>query len=155
MNSRSQKLRYSTLIYKKKFSWIPYSMSRNTYSVADLEFFWCVLATLLRTLRFPEKPPALKKVFQIFRFLIFSLFWGPFLPAWIGVPIPNRGPDLPNHWIRILSSSGSQTLDMRHRRKIRLIESNAKCRYLKKFTCKGTLRPVFICLSSPPLLGFC
>ncbi len=25
-------------------------------------------------------------------------------------------------------------------RKIRLIESNAKCRYLKKLTCKGTLR---------------
>jgi hypothetical protein len=25
-------------------------------------------------------------------------------------------------------------------RKIRLIESKAKCRYLKKFTCKGTLQ---------------
>jgi hypothetical protein len=35
------------------------------------------------------------------------------------------------------------------RRKIRLIESNAKCRYLKKFTCKGTLRQVF-CLSEAP-----
>ncbi len=30
-----------------------------------------------------------------------------------------------------------------NRRKIRLIESNAKCRYLKKFTCKWTLRQVF------------
>ncbi len=30
-----------------------------------------------------------------------------------------------------------------HRRKIRLIESNAKCRYLKKLTCKRTLRQVF------------
>jgi hypothetical protein len=29
------------------------------------------------------------------------------------------------------------------RRKIRVIESNAKCRYLKKLTCKGTLRKVF------------
>ncbi len=29
------------------------------------------------------------------------------------------------------------------RRKIRLIESNDKCRHLKKLTCKGTLRRVF------------
>jgi hypothetical protein len=41
------------------------------------------------------------------------------------------------------------------RRKFRLIESNAKCRHLKKFTCKGTLQQVFICLRPPPLLGFC
>jgi hypothetical protein len=38
------------------------------------------------------------------------------------------------------------------RRKIRLIEGNAKRRHLKKFTCKGTLRQVFICLRPPPLL---
>jgi hypothetical protein len=31
-------------------------------------------------------------------------------------------------------------------RKIRLIEGNEKCRHLKKFTSKGTLRQVFICL---------
>ncbi len=31
-------------------------------------------------------------------------------------------------------------------RKIRLIEGNAKCRHLKKLTCKGTSRQVFICL---------
>jgi hypothetical protein len=31
-------------------------------------------------------------------------------------------------------------------RKIRLKEGNAKCRHLKKLTCKGTLWPVFICL---------
>ncbi len=37
-------------------------------------------------------------------------------------------------------------IDRVYRRKIRLIEGNAKCRYLKKFTCKGTLRQVFICL---------
>ncbi len=42
-----------------------------------------------------------------------------------------------------------------NRRQIRLIESNAKCCYLKKFTCKGTLRQVFICLRPPPLLDFC
>ncbi len=29
------------------------------------------------------------------------------------------------------------------RRKIRLIENNATCRYLKQLTCKGTLRQVF------------
>jgi hypothetical protein len=37
------------------------------------------------------------------------------------------------------------------RRKIRLIESNAKCRYLKKWTCEGTLRQVFY-LSEDPLI---
>jgi hypothetical protein len=41
-------------------------------------------------------------------------------------------------------------------RKIRLIESIAKCRYLKTLTSKETLRQVFICLRTPPptLLGF-
>jgi hypothetical protein len=41
------------------------------------------------------------------------------------------------------------------RRKIRLIEGNAKYRHRKKFICKGTLRQVFICLKPripyPPL----
>ncbi len=37
------------------------------------------------------------------------------------------------------------------RRKIRLIESNAKCHHLKK----GTLREAFICLRPPPLLSIC
>ncbi len=32
------------------------------------------------------------------------------------------------------------------RRKISLVEGNAKCRDLKQLTCKGTLRQVFICL---------
>ncbi len=32
------------------------------------------------------------------------------------------------------------------RKKIRLIEGNAKCRHLNKFSCKGTFRQVFICL---------
>jgi hypothetical protein len=36
----------------------------------------------------------------------------------------------------------------------RLTECNAKCRYLKKLICKGTLRQVFICMRPPPLLGF-
>ncbi len=31
-------------------------------------------------------------------------------------------------------------------KKIRLIESNSKCRHPKNLTCKGTLRQVFICL---------
>jgi hypothetical protein len=39
------------------------------------------------------------------------------------------------------------------RRKIRLIESNAKCRYLTKFTCKETLRQVFYLSEAPsPLM---
>jgi hypothetical protein len=41
--------------------------------------------------------------------------------------------------------------------RIRLKEGNAKCRHLTKFTCKGTLRQVFICLrprtpQPPPFL---
>ncbi len=59
------------------------------------------------------------------------------------------------------------------RRKIRVIEGNAKCRHLKKLTCKGTLRqmlsefidwkeqfshvgifnPALVCCSSPLLSG--
>jgi hypothetical protein len=35
------------------------------------------------------------------------------------------------------------------RRKIRLIESNAKCRYLTKLMCKGTLRQVFYLSEAP------
>ncbi len=34
----------------------------------------------------------------------------------------------------------------RRRSKIRLIKGNAKCCHLKKLSCKGTLRQVFICL---------
>ncbi len=45
------------------------------------------------------------------------------------------------------------------RRKIRLIESNTTYRHLQKFTCKGNLRQVFICLkprsSYPPSLTHC
>jgi hypothetical protein len=41
------------------------------------------------------------------------------------------------------------------RRKIRLLEGNAKCRHLEKLTYKGTLRQMFICLRPPPLLRFC
>ncbi len=35
------------------------------------------------------------------------------------------------------------------RRKITLIESNAKCRYLKKLTCKETVRQVFYLSEAP------
>ncbi len=41
-----------------------------------------------------------------------------------------------------------------NRRKIRLIESNAKCRHLKEFTCNGTFWQVFICLRTTPFVGF-
>ncbi len=42
------------------------------------------------------------------------------------------------------------------RRKIRQIESNAKCRYLKKLACKGILRQVFYPsrASSPPMTPY-
>ncbi len=39
-------------------------------------------------------------------------------------------------------------------RKIRIIESKAQC-HLTKFTCKVTLRQMFICLRPPPLLDYC
>ncbi len=38
---------------------------------------------------------------------------------------------------------------------INYIDTKEKCRHLKKLTCKGTLRQVFICLRPPFLLGFC
>ncbi len=38
---------------------------------------------------------------------------------------------------------------------ISVMGTKAKCLHLKKLTCKGTLRQVFICLRPPPLLGFC
>jgi hypothetical protein len=38
---------------------------------------------------------------------------------------------------------------------IGLIECNAKSRNLKRLTCKGTLREMFICLRPPTLLYFC
>ncbi len=50
-------------------------------------------------------------------------------------------------WISWDSANVNNTLTVGPmRRKIRLIEGNAKCRHLKKLTCKGTLRLVFICL---------
>ncbi len=45
--------------------------------------------------------------------------------------------------------------DGNKRRKIRLIESHVKCRYLNKLTSKWTLRQVFICQRSLSLIGFC
>ncbi len=52
-------------------------------------------------------------------------------------------------------NSGNITCaDRPERRKIRLKESNAKCRYLKNLPVKGTLRQVFTCLRPPPLLDF-
>ncbi len=58
------------------------------------------------------------------------------------------------YWIRDWPPNAYTSFSL-GRRKIRLIEGNAKCRHLKKLTCKGTLRQVFICLRPPPLLGFC
>jgi hypothetical protein len=43
-------------------------------------------------------------------------------------------------------ASEGVVLEGQWRRKIRFIEGNAKCRHLKKLTCEGTLRKVFICL---------
>jgi hypothetical protein len=41
-------------------------------------------------------------------------------------------------------SNSHNPTDREDRRKVRLIEGNAKCRYLKKLNCKGTLRQVFL-----------
>jgi hypothetical protein len=37
----------------------------------------------------------------------------------------------------------------------RFIECSAKCRHLNKAAWKESLRQIFICSRSPPLLGFC
>jgi hypothetical protein len=42
--------------------------------------------------------------------------------------------------------AASPIWDVQQRKMIRRIEGNAKCRHLKNFKCKGTLRQVFICL---------
>ncbi len=44
-------------------------------------------------------------------------------------------------------------LNSAYRRKIKT--NINQCRYIKKLTCKGTLRQVFIYLRPPPLLDFC
>jgi hypothetical protein len=72
-------------------------------------------------------------------------------------PDPTPDPD-PQHQpppLPPLASKECSVIDGYKRKMIRLIKNNAKCRYLKKFTCKGTLRQVFICLRPPPLIGFC
>ncbi len=56
--------------------------------------------------------------------------------------------------VKEFNLASSKQVPYKHR-KIRLIEGNAKCRHLKKFTYKGTLRQVLICLWPPPLLVFC
>jgi hypothetical protein len=48
----------------------------------------------------------------------------------------------------------STILYIHYRRKIRLIECMQNVEYLKKYTCKGILRQVFICLSLPPTQVF-
>jgi hypothetical protein len=53
-------------------------------------------------------------------------------------------------WLNFLTKTSPQATDKALRRKIRLIESNAKCRHLK-LICKRTLRQVFICLRPEPL----
>ncbi len=58
------------------------------------------------------------------------------------------------HYVCVYLAANGKREDW-ERKKIRLIESKSKCRHLKKFSRKGTVRQVFICLRPPPLLGFC
>jgi hypothetical protein len=71
---------------------------------------------------------------------VIGVFQGPFYIKFMAQPWKQ---DWGNKASRLLA-----TLSLT-RRKIRLIESNAKCRYLKKLTCTGTLRQVVICLRPP------
>ncbi len=52
--------------------------------------------------------------------------------------------------------NASSDFEALKRRKIRLIESHAKCRYLKKLTLKGTLWQVFYLSEapSPPMTSY-
>ncbi len=67
-----------------------------------------------------------------------------------GRPYRPTSETIPNHFLlfaRLVQSWwGTPTPYSPHRRKIRFIEDNEKCRHLTKFTCTGTLRQVFICL---------
>ncbi len=39
-------------------------------------------------------------------------------------------------------SSRKEKKSCKNRRKVKLTEGNAKCRHLKKLTCRGTLKPI-------------
>ncbi len=54
----------------------------------------------------------------------------------------------------LLTNPFSKKRERKYRRKIRLIEVNAKCRHLKKLTCKGTLRQVFIWVNRLEIANF-
>jgi hypothetical protein len=56
--------------------------------------------------------------------------------------------------MRMLNIKGwgeSKSVDGRRHKVINYKDTKAKCRNLEKFSCKGTLRQVFICLIPPPL----
>jgi hypothetical protein len=56
---------------------------------------------------------------------------------------------VPNLSERGSEKSADGYLNGGEHRKIRLIESYDKCRFLKKLTCKGTLRQVFYLSEAP------
>ncbi len=85
-----------------------------------------------------------------------------FYKTWNGTNGILRGPEETDSWTNLKlkiscqtpwqvagTLSSATTENCVQRRKIRLIESNAKCRHLKKLTC--IFRQVFICPPSPPV----
>jgi hypothetical protein len=72
---------------------------------------------------------------------------------WIASFVPGNNPE---QKILFFSDIDTRVSSVgRYRRKISLMKSNAKCLQLTNFTCKETLRQVFICLKHPSLLGYC
>ncbi len=61
-------------------------------------------------------------------------------------------PDLRNYRMMMSGAESEITGVCQGRGKIRLIECNAKCRYLTKLACKGTLLPMSYLSEAPPLL---
>jgi hypothetical protein len=113
----------------------------------------CVLdfSKLLKTVKYQNQSKRRKHWFlKLFSFPLKD--YGTYaITGWWSTRVPR--PDTPRK--RLSSSGTSQTRCLTcTRRKIRLIESNAKCRHLKKSSCNGTLRQVYICLRPPPLLSF-
>ncbi len=92
----------------------------------------------------------------------FGLQFNHCTPHLQGIEIRDQGKDLLVKKNQILSSAGyvctsangwvgCAWLFVWGQRKIRLIEGNAKCRYLKNWPVKGLCGRCFICLRPPPL----
>jgi hypothetical protein len=145
--SRLNHLPESTLIYAR-VDFIPQSVTLNLASEVDTFFAG------RSVLRFQEPNLLVGCLEELVGGLVAvdGVLLGGGVPVGRVVePVLHRGvPDHDSQQVSVNRRPASQA-----QKDFRLIESNAKCLYLKNLPCKGTLRQVFICLRSSPLLGFC